>query len=56
VLAASVTGAGLLHTAADLVESGDGETDHMEMVDHQPGAGQAPGDRGGSWPHASAVD
>lgn len=47
MLAAAVAGAGALDAAPDLVEGGAGETDHVEVVDHEPGVGQALGDRGG---------
>ena len=46
-LAAPVPEGGLLGAAADLVERGVGETDHVEVVDDEPGSGQALGDRGG---------
>ena len=46
-LAAPVTGGGLLGAAADLVERGVGETDHMEVIHDQPGGGQTLGDGGG---------
>ena len=38
---------GLLHAAADLIEGRVGETDHMEVIDHQAGIGQSRGHRRG---------
>jgi hypothetical protein len=38
----------VLHSAADLVEPGVGEADHVEVVDYQPGGGQSLGDGGGA--------
>jgi hypothetical protein len=43
VLATPVTGGGLLGATADLVEGRVGEADHMEVIDHEPGLGQARG-------------
>jgi hypothetical protein len=37
----------VLGAAADLIERGVGEADHMEVVDHEPGVGQALGDGSG---------
>jgi hypothetical protein len=47
VLAASVSGGGLLGPSANLIERRVGEADHMEVIDHQPRLREAVGDRGG---------
>jgi hypothetical protein len=36
---AAVTQGGVLHPAADLIQGGVGQPDHVEVVDHQPGVG-----------------
>jgi hypothetical protein len=46
-LVAAVSQAGLLGAAAHLVERGVGQTDDVEVIDHQAGLGQSSAHRGG---------